>query len=157
MTITFRIRPLRRSDLPELADMIADLAQHHGDNADISPAKLTRDAIGPRRLFTVTLAARAGHPVGYAATLPLGLLQWGWRGLDLHHLYVRPEARGLGAGRALVTAVLDQARRQGCTYVSVGAAAGNIAAQGFYRSLGFADHAPAGAQFRLALPAAIRA
>ncbi|MBU2359914.1 MAG: GNAT family N-acetyltransferase [Alphaproteobacteria bacterium] len=42
------------------------------------------------------------------------------RGLDLHHIYVAPNWRGRGVGRALITAVEGRAKSRGCTYVTIG-------------------------------------
>jgi len=149
MTVT--LRGPRRADLAALAAMITELAAHHGDTARIDVGALARDTIGPRRWFRVTLAVAGGDIRGYVAALPLGLLQWGARGIDLQHLAVQPDARGQGIGGALVSAVLAEARRDGCDYVTVGTGAGNTAVAGFYRRFGFADHPVTGTRLRLRL------
>ena len=88
---------------------------------------------------------------GYAAALPLGRLGYGARGLDLHHLFVRPEARGLGIGRALVRGVEDLGRDLACRYVIIGTHPDNLIAQAYYRHLGYAPHASTAQRFTKAI------
>lgn len=52
-------------------------------------------------------------------------------------LLVHPRDRGIGIGRALVTSVLDVARRRGFTSCRLEVALDNAPAHAFYRSLGF--------------------
>ncbi len=59
----------------------------------------------------------------------------------LEDLYVAPEARGIGLGRALVQRALDRARERGCHRVELDTNEDNHDAIGLYRSLGFSDTA----------------
>jgi ribosomal protein S18 acetylase RimI-like enzyme len=59
----------------------------------------------------------------------------------LEDLYVAPEARRLGLGRALVQRALDRARERGCHRVELDTNEDNHDAIGLYRSLGFSDTA----------------
>jgi ribosomal protein S18 acetylase RimI-like enzyme len=76
---------------------------------------------------------------------PLGVAQvryrWSvwWEADDcwLEDLYVRPEARGSGLGRALVEAVMERAAARGCRRVELDVSSENPAALSLYRSLGF--------------------
>lgn len=53
-------------------------------------------------------------------------------------MYVSPRARGTGAGRALLDAVIDYAeRREGTSVLNLTVTEGNDAAIGLYRSAGF--------------------
>jgi len=65
-----------------------------------------------------------------------------WRVTDEVHLLnvaVHPERRGLGYGRALVTAVVDEARGAIARVVFLEVRAGNVVARRLYRQLGFKD------------------
>jgi L-amino acid N-acyltransferase len=54
-----------------------------------------------------------------------------------HSVYVHAESRGRGVGRALLAAVIEEARRQGMHLMVGGIEAGNTASRELHRSLGF--------------------
>jgi ribosomal protein S18 acetylase RimI-like enzyme len=55
----------------------------------------------------------------------------------LAELYVVPERRGQGLGRALVEAAIELARRKGADYMELGTSEDDVAARALYESLGF--------------------
>lgn len=55
----------------------------------------------------------------------------------LNDLYVTESARGIGAGRALLQEVLDQAKVVGAAYVTLETGDDNVRAQQLYESEGF--------------------
>ena len=57
---------------------------------------------GDRPVIEAVIASRDDEPVGYALFFPTFSTFLGKRGLYLEDLYVRPEARGFGVGRALL-------------------------------------------------------
>jgi ribosomal protein S18 acetylase RimI-like enzyme len=57
----------------------------------------------------------------------------------LAELYVVPDQRGRGLGRALMTAALELARREGADHMDLGTGEDDIAARGLYESLGFSN------------------
>ncbi|MEM1107504.1 MAG: GNAT family N-acetyltransferase [Planctomycetota bacterium] len=57
--------------------------------------------------------------------------------LNLHDLAVSPGARGRGVGRALMDAVLNEARRRGCCSVTLEVHPDNAVAKRLYASSGF--------------------
>ena len=141
------IRAVERGDLAALLAMVVALTQHHGDVAQVTLENLERDFLGPVAWYHGLVAVQDGTVVGYAAALPLGRLGYGARGLDLHHLFVIPEARHLGIGRALVRGVEDLGRDQDCSYVIIGTHPDNVAAQDYYRHLGYGPHTSTGKRF----------
>ncbi len=57
----------------------------------------------------------------------------------LAELYVAPESRGQGVGRALMEAAMEAARRAGATYMDLATGEDDIAARALYESLGFSN------------------
>jgi len=55
----------------------------------------------------------------------------------LAELYVVPDRRGQGLGRALMEAAIELAREQGADYMDLGTAEDDVAARALYESLGF--------------------
>lgn len=141
------IRAVERGDLAALLAMVVALTEHHHDVARITIESLERDFFGPVVWYHGLVAVQDATVVGYAAALPLGRLGYGARGLDLHHLFVIPEARHLGIGRALVRGIEDLGRNQCCSYVIIGTHPDNVAAQVYYQHLGYGPHASTGKRF----------
>ena len=144
------IRPAIASDLPEIMTLVTGLAEHHDDFTTVTEATLARDLFGPQPWLQILVATDQGLQ-GYTALTQLARLQWGQRGMDIHHLFVAKAYRGQGIGRALVAAAITTARAQHCTYMTVSALASNVAAQLFYGNLGFHSAPHHGIRFALDL------
>ncbi len=143
------LRPLKPEDLPDLLEMIEALAAHHGDQPLTTRQDLERDCLGPAPWLHVLIAEREGVIVGYTALCPLAQLQFGVRGMDMHHLFVRPGARGTGVGRSLIDGALRLSKDMGCRYVAVGTHPDNTVAAAVYRAIGFQDRPPPGPRFSI--------
>jgi GNAT superfamily N-acetyltransferase len=57
----------------------------------------------------------------------------------LEELYVVPDRRGQGLGRALMKAAIELAREKGATHMNLGTGEDDVAARGLYESLGFSN------------------
>lgn len=144
------IRPAVPADLSELVTLISALAAHHKDASSVTAATLTRDLFGPHPWLQMLVSNDHGLQ-GYLALTQLARLQWGQRGMDVHHLFVAPHQRGKGIGRALIAAAIATARAQDCSYLTVSALPTNAAAQNFYTKLGFHPASDRGIRFALNL------
>lgn len=58
----------------------------------------------------------------------------------LAELYVVPDRRGEGFGRALLEAAMDAARARGADRIDLGTSEDDVAARGLYERLGFTRH-----------------
>jgi GNAT superfamily N-acetyltransferase len=145
------IRSAKRHDLPALNEMIAALAAHHNDPADMTPEKLERDLFGDMPWISALVADTGSELIGYAILVPLYRAQEGSRGMDLHHLFVRDGHRGHGIGQHLVSRAREIARDAGCGYLSVSAATGNFAAHRFYEHMDFKPRPVTGMRYTQAL------
>ncbi|MEP2640705.1 GNAT family N-acetyltransferase [Roseobacter sp.] len=148
-----RVRPAAAADLDVIAQMVSQLAQHHGDVATVTRDELARDILGPQPWVRVLLAEERGDVVGYAALYPMAKMQFGARGMEMHHLYVAPEARHKGVGKALTLASETLAHALGCRFLTVGTHPRNTVAQGIYRTLGFDPLDPPGPRFQVTIDA----
>ncbi|MFP4274640.1 MAG: GNAT family N-acetyltransferase [Paracoccaceae bacterium] len=61
---------------------------------------------------------------------------------EIKRLYVRPAARGLGLGRAITLALMEEARALGARELLIDTGAHMAPARALYRGLGFAEIAP---------------
>ncbi len=143
-----KIRRALPGDLPGLVDMITALAAHHDDTSPVTPATLSRDLFSNPAWAQVLVAERQdGQLAGYASLLPRYRMQFGQKGLDLHHLFVRPEWRGQGLGKRLIKACLAVGEELGCTAMTVGTDPENETAQDIYLHLGFRPSPASGPAF----------
>ena len=88
------------------------------------------------------LAHSLASPAGFVAwrAVPTAIVPNAW---EMKRLWVRPEARGLGLGRTLTTAVLDRARAARRTAVYLDTAPASMGnAYRLYLELGFKPCAP---------------
>jgi ribosomal protein S18 acetylase RimI-like enzyme len=141
------IRPAERHDLPALGALMRALAEHHGETAVLSEARLARLFFGAGRVASALLAEVGGRPVGYAAAVPMVQLVRGETGVEVQHLFVLAEWRGRGIGRALIQAAGTAAEREGRSYMVIGTKADNRAAQTAYRRMGLEDVPEGGPRF----------
>ncbi|RII13751.1 Acetyltransferase (GNAT) family protein [Streptomyces sp. YIM 130001] len=100
------IRAARPADVPEILAMIRELAAYEkaSDEVRATPAQLTEALFGERPAAYAHIAEddRTGETVGFALWF-LTFSTWrGVHGIYLEDLYVRPERRGGGHGKALL-------------------------------------------------------
>jgi GNAT superfamily N-acetyltransferase len=95
-----------------IAALNAELVRSHPEESG-SPFHLPpEDVAEGRGAFLVAL--RGAEPMGCGALRRVDSTTG-----ELKRMYVRPEARGLGVGRALLAALQDEARRLGLTRVAL--------------------------------------
>nr|WP_229360515.1 GNAT family N-acetyltransferase [Sphingomonas sp. PL-96] len=130
------IRSATSDDAGLIFGFVRDLARHEGAEAQlVATEPLLRAALDAREV-EAAIAGKHGEPVGVALFFHKHSTWGGWNGLYLEDLYVTPDARGTGAGRALLAHVAELAVARGCTRVEWAVSDSNLAAAGFYRSLG---------------------
>lgn len=134
----FTLRAARREDVPAIVGLIEDLALYEKQPEDChaDPRLLEEHLFGPARYAEVILAEIGEETVGFALFFH-NYSTWLTRpGLYLEDLYVKPERRGLGIGKALLVRLARIAVARGCGRMEWSVLTWNEPAIGFYRALG---------------------
>jgi GNAT superfamily N-acetyltransferase len=134
------IRPAVASDVPTIHALIRDLAEYERalDDARATEQQLHDALFGPHPAAFAHIAENdgTGEPVGFALWF-LNFSTWtGVHGLYLEDLYVRPEARGGGHGRALLAELARICTERGYGRLEWSVLDWNEPSIGFYKSLG---------------------
>src|SRR5205085_1528519 len=103
MSATFQIRAATEADVPVILNLIRDLATYERapDAVVATEAGLREVLFGAKPSAEVLLAIENGEPVGFAVYFHNFSTWLGRPGLYLEDLFVRPEKRGKGYGRAV--------------------------------------------------------
>ena len=135
---TVSIAPATASDCYECAQLLTDQLGEHGIGASRERlARLLEDVAADMTRGFLLLARDSGRIVGiaYVATIlsaeHCGPVAW------LEELYVTPRCRARGIGTALVSAVLERARKADIVAIDLEVDAGHSRAESLYRRLGF--------------------
>jgi GNAT superfamily N-acetyltransferase len=123
--------------------MIRGLAEYEelAHEVRATAARLRRDGFGARRYFRVLLAERGRTAVGFALYFFTYSTFLAKPTLFLEDLFVWPDERSTGAGKALLRALAREAVRNGCGRMDWLVLANNSPAIRFYRGLGAKLHA----------------
>lgn len=134
----FTVRPAVVSDAATLLSLVRALAAYERapDAVVATVADFERGLSATPREMDASIAEDAGRAIGFALFFPTWSTWRGRAGIHLEDLFVVPEARGLGVGRALLSAVAAEAVKRGCARLEWQVLDWNEPALGFYASLG---------------------
>jgi GNAT superfamily N-acetyltransferase len=132
------IRPATATDVPLILGFIHDLADYEQEPHAVlaTEADLLRDGFGPERRFHCLIAEDGGTPAGFALYFYSYSTWRGHVGIYLEDLFVRPEHRGRGIGRALLARVAAIAVEEGCPRLEWSVLDWNRPAIDFYERMG---------------------
>jgi GNAT superfamily N-acetyltransferase len=132
------IRPARPEDAETIASLIRELAVYEKleDHARATAQDLRRHLFGDRPAAEVILADVDGQTVGFALFFPTFSTFRGQPGLYLEDLLVRPEHRGRGIGKALLSKIARMAVDRGCGRLEWSVLDWNAPSIAFYRAQG---------------------
>jgi GNAT superfamily N-acetyltransferase len=134
------IRTATTADIPEIHAMIRELAEYErAPDEAVATEEMLREALfGPAPAVFAHMAVddATGETVGFALWF-LTFSTWlGRHGIYLEDLYVRPDRRGGGHGKALLAELARIAVARGYQRVEWQVLDWNEPAIGFYKSLG---------------------
>jgi GNAT superfamily N-acetyltransferase len=124
-------------DVGLLLDLFGALADYEQlrDELHATEAQIVEALFGERPAAQALIAERDSQPVGYALFFPTFSSFMATRGIWLEDLFVLPEQRGAGVGRALLAAVAACVPESGGR-LEWAALDWNELALGFYRGIG---------------------
>lgn len=136
MAIT--IRPATPQDVPQILDFVRALATYEREPHAVlaTEADFLRDGFGPNPFYFCLIAEADGTPAGFALYF-FNYSTWlGRPGLYLEDLFVLPELRSLGIGKALLQRVAAIAIEKGCRRLQWEVLDWNTPAIDFYKAMG---------------------
>ncbi|MFO1254928.1 MAG: GNAT family N-acetyltransferase [Sphingomonadaceae bacterium] len=136
--MTLSIRPACRADLPLIAGLIRDLAAYEklAHEVRFDEAVLGEKLFGARPYAEVVIGEIDGAAQGFALFFHNFSTFEGKPGIYLEDLFVRPEARGSGLGKALLAHLAQLAVERDCARLEWSVLDWNEPAIGFYTKLG---------------------
>jgi GNAT superfamily N-acetyltransferase len=137
-TENFAIRPATAADVPIILELIRALATYERAPNEVTATEdgLSKVLFGEKPAAEVLLAFENETAVGFAVFFHNFSTWLGRPGLYLEDLFVRPEDRGKGYGRALLIQLARVARDRGCGRMEWAVLDWNEPAIQFYRKLG---------------------
>lgn len=133
-----KIRSATPEDIPTILQLIRDLATYERapDDVTATEEQLNEVLFGGRPAAEVILALEGDQPAGFAVFFHNFSTWLGRPGLYLEDLFVKPQMRGKGYGRALLAHLARIARDRGCGRMEWAVLDWNEPAIQFYRALG---------------------
>ena len=132
------VREATRGDVPLVLSFIRELAEYERLSHEVVATEeaLRENLFGERRFAEVLISEHDGVPAGFALFFHNFSTFLGKPGIYLEDLYVRPEFRGAGAGRALLARLARLAVERGCGRLEWWVLDWNEPSIGFYKKLG---------------------
>jgi GNAT superfamily N-acetyltransferase len=132
------VRSASTEDVPLILSFINELAEYERLSHEVVATEemLREHLFGERPVAEVLIAEHGGEAAGFALFFHNFSTFLGKPGIYLEDLYVRPEFRRAGIGRALLVHLANVARERGCGRLEWSVLDWNEAAIGFYRGIG---------------------
>jgi GNAT superfamily N-acetyltransferase len=132
------VRPAAPADLPLIASLIRELAEYERLSHEVrfDEEALGRHLFGPRPMAEAIIGEIDGIPQGFALFFHNFSTFEGKPGIYLEDLFVRPDARGSGLGKALLGHLAKLAVERDCARLEWWVLDWNEPSIAFYRRLG---------------------
>ena len=136
--MTLHIRTAEAADVPLIAELIRGLARYEKLEGDVTLTEdlLGKNLFGPTRYAETLIAEEDGTPVAFAHFFHNFSTFLARPGIYLEDLFVLPEHRGRGIGRALLEELAKIAVARECGRLEWAVLDWNRDAIGFYERLG---------------------
>jgi GNAT superfamily N-acetyltransferase len=136
--MALKIRAGTRRDVPTIVALIRGLAEYEklAHEMEATLARIREHGFGRRRYFETLLCFEGRRPVGFALYFFTYSTFLARPTLYLEDLFVVPDVRGRGAGKALLSALARIAVRRGCGRMEWTVLDWNTPAISFYQRIG---------------------
>ena len=133
-----RISTATEQDVPVILELIRDLAEYERLSGHVTATEeqIRKTLFGPRPAAEALLASLEAETVGFAVFFTNYSTFLAKPGIYLEDLYVKPQARGRGVGKALLARIAQLAIERDCGRVEWSVLDWNAPAIRFYQSLG---------------------
>jgi GNAT superfamily N-acetyltransferase len=135
---SLRIELATERDIPLILEFVRGLAEYerHSDKVEATAERIKETLFGEVPAARALFAYEDTNAVGFAVFFYTFSTFVGRRGLYLEDLFVKPEARGKGVGRALLRRLAKLAKEQNCYRIEWAVLHWNEPAIRFYKGLG---------------------
>ncbi|MCC8018890.1 MAG: GNAT family N-acetyltransferase [Rikenellaceae bacterium] len=132
-----QIRRATPGDCPRLLELVRGLALYEKapEQVTITPEEFGQAGFGPEKVWDCFVAQHGEKTIGFALYYTR-FSTWKGRRVYLEDLFVEPEYRGMGAGKLLFEALIEETRRLGFGGMVWQALDWNEPALAFYRRYG---------------------
>jgi GNAT superfamily N-acetyltransferase len=136
--MSLTIRPATPADAGLIHSFVRALAEYEKllHEVEATEADIATSLFGPNPRLFCDIAEADGAPVGFAVWFYNYSTFTGRHGIWLEDLFVNPDARGLGAGKALLRRLAERCRDEGLTRLEWSVLDWNAPSIAFYDSLG---------------------
>jgi len=136
-TMDFEIRRAVPEDAPLILGFIRALAEYERMSDEVvATPELLHEWLFEKKIAEVIIGELAGAPVAFALFFHNYSTFLGRAGIYLEDLYVRPEARGRGVGKAMFKYIAELAVSRGCGRLEWWRLDWNESSISFYKSFG---------------------
>ena len=139
MTDGITIRPITAGDFDAVAELLAELGRPTLSDASRAAAAEVYRRHVDRSDTASLLAEQDGRAIGFCSLEFRDRLNWGVEQAWIPDLIVTADARGLGAGKALLRKAFDVARDRGCWSVTLESGYQREVAHELYGSSGMSN------------------
>ncbi len=110
------IRPGEKKDLPQVLNLIKELADYEHCPIQVSNTveSMEKDGFGPDHIYGLLVAEKGNKIVGYSIYY-YRYSTWKGKRLFLEDILVTKKERGTGAGKELFERTIDIAKQENCT------------------------------------------
>lgn len=133
----FKIRKAGKEDISIVLEFIKELAEYEKMTDDVvATEEILEESLFTQKVAEVVFGEYNGEPVGFALFFHNFSTFIGRPGIYLEDIFIRPEARGKGFGKIMISYVAKVAKERNCGRLEWACLDWNTPSIEFYKSIG---------------------